>query len=253
MKAEAKYNSLVDDLIKAENYQLTETEIEFLKNYNPPREKDTGEYNLYEYFTPFFISEIMYKLAVKHGYQGGSVLDPSSGTGRLLEYFPSENHSQLYFVERDEKNHAVGKALYPDSHHFQGYFEETFLEKHKRSRLKSGTSNLKGYPFDLIMTNPPYGPEHKNKYSIYFRNELKKLGIKKITLDGFFILKSLDLLKKDGLMVILTASAFLSNNNNLNGLKSILDSKCTLEDAYRLPSIFDTTKVPTDIIILRKK
>ena len=55
----------------------------------------TGEGVLYEFFTPDFICELMWKLAYRYGFKaGGSVLEPSAGTGNLLKWVP--NNSKCY-------------------------------------------------------------------------------------------------------------------------------------------------------------
>jgi hypothetical protein len=59
----------------------------------------TGEGVLYEFFTPDFVCELMWKLAYRYGFKaGGSVLEPSIGTGNLLKWAP--NNSKCYGFER---------------------------------------------------------------------------------------------------------------------------------------------------------
>jgi len=47
---------------------------------------------LYEFFTPDYIVDMMWKLAYKNGFDNtGTVLEPSIATGRLIEPAPDKN------------------------------------------------------------------------------------------------------------------------------------------------------------------
>ena len=69
----------------------------------------------------------------------------------------------------------------------------------------------------------------------------------------FFMYYSLQLLKPGGLLVFITGSNFLRNGISYQGEKMELEKICELVDAYRLPPVFSSTKVPTDIIVLKRK
>ena len=95
-----------------------------------------------------------------------------------------------------------------------------------------------------MIGNPPYG-KHTNKYTSFFKKEddFKQT-------ETFFIKKGLDLLKSGGLLIFIVPMNVLAND--INTLKSIPDL-CIIEDAYRLPPVFGSTNICTDIIVLRKR
>ena len=98
----------------------------------------------------------------------------------------------------------------------------------------------------MVIGNPPYG-KYLGMYSRYF----KSLKIKQV--EQFFMYKSLQLLKKGGLLVFITASSFLRNKDTYTKEKQLIGQLAEFVDAYRMPKVFKNTQVPTDIIILRRK
>jgi type I restriction-modification system DNA methylase subunit len=206
----------------------------------------TGEGVLYEFFTPDFICELMWKLAYRYGFKaGGSVLEPSVGTGNLLKWAP--NNSKCYGFEINPISKRITEILYPDAKIYEGYFETAFLQQPRyTARLKDKLTWLEGYPFSLVIGNPPYG-KYKNKYSSYFtRPKMHQIEL-------FFMYQGLQLLKPGGLMVYLTGSNFLRNGISYQSEKLELEKLADIVDAYRLPPVFKFSKVPTDIIVLKRK
>ena len=206
----------------------------------------TGEGVLYEFFTPDFICELMWKLAYRYGFKaGGSVLEPSVGTGNLLKWAP--NNSKCYGFEINPISKRITEILYPDAKIYEGYFETAFLQPPRyTARLKDKLTWLEGYPFSLVIGNPPYG-KYKNKYSSYFtRPKMHQIEL-------FFMYQGLQLLKPGGLMVYLTGSNFLRNGISYQSEKLELEKLADILDAYRLPPVFKFSKVPTDIIVFKRK
>lgn len=206
----------------------------------------TGEGVLYEFFTPDFICELMWKLAYRYGFKaGGSVLEPSVGTGNLLKWAP--NNSKCYGFEINPISKRITEILYPDAKIYDGYFETAFLQQPRyTARLKDKITWLEGYPFSLVIGNPPYG-KYKNKYSSYFtRPKMHQIEL-------FFMYQGLQLLKPGGLIVYLTGSNFLRNGITYQSEKLELEKLADIVDAYRLPPVFKFSKVPTDIIVFKRK
>lgn len=206
----------------------------------------TGEGVLYEFFTPDFICELMWKLAYRYGFKaGGSVLEPSVGTGNLLKWAP--NNSKCYGFEINPISKRITEILHPDAKIYEGYFETAFLQPPRyTARLKDKITWLEGYPFSLVIGNPPYG-KYKNKYSSYFtRPKMHQIEL-------FFMYQGLQVLKPGGLMVYLTGSNFLRNGISYQSEKLELEKLADIVDAYRLPPVFKFSKVPTDIIVFKRK
>ncbi len=206
----------------------------------------TGEGVLYEFFTPDFVCELMWKLAYRYGFKaGGSVLEPSVGTGNLLKWTPS--NSKCYGFEINPTSKRITEILYPDAKIYEGYFETAFLQEPRyTARLKDKLTWLEGYPFSLVIGNPPYG-KYKNKYSSYFTKP------KMHQIELFFMHYGLQLLKPGGIMVYVTGSNFLRNGITYQSEKLEIEKLADIVDAYRLPPVFKFSKVPTDIIVFKRK
>ena len=206
----------------------------------------TGEGVLYEFYTPHWVCEWMWQMAHHYGYDGGPVLEPSCATGELLR--PAPNKSKCYAFEINPTSRAIARILYPEAHIYDGYFETSMLEPPRfTTRLKKAATWLEGYPFSLVIGNPPYG-KYTNAYSTYF----PKPKMKQIEL--FFYYHGLRMLKPGGLLVYLSGSNLLRNGYTYNDEKKAMQELgCELLDAYRLPPVFAYSEVPTDILIMRKK
>lgn len=224
---------------------LSNEDLKVLEAYEP----NDGTNRLYSFFTPVWLCEVMYKLAIKHGFnpKTGKVLEPAAGTGNFLTVL--DNPKNCTAFELDKLNYAIAKKRVPQIIEFyNNYFETAFLQPPRfttKVDLKNVT-HLNHYPFDLAIGNPPYG-KYKNLYSSYF----KTLKFKQVEM--FFMYQSLQLLKSGGLLVFITASSFLRNDKTYTHEKTKIGQLATFVDAYRMPKVFKNTDVPTDIIILRKK
>jgi len=206
----------------------------------------SGEGVLYEFYTPEKICELMWLLAYRYGFKPhGTVLEPSVGTGKLLQHAP--NKQKCYGFEINPTSRRITQILYPEAKIYEGYFETAFLAPPRfTSPLKNQMTWMDGYPFSLVIGNPPYG-KYKNKYSSYFTKP------KMHQIELFFMYQGLQLLKPGGLLVYLTGSNFLRNGISYQSEKLEMEKQADILDAYRLPPVFKFSKVPTDIIVLKRK
>ena len=206
----------------------------------------SGEGVLYEFYTPEKICELMWLLAFRYGFKPhGTVLEPSVGTGKLLQHAP--NKQKCYGFEINPTSRRITQILYPEAKIYEGYFETAFLAPPRfTSALKNQMTWMDGYPFSLVIGNPPYG-KYKNKYSSYFTKP------KMHQIELFFMYQGLQLLKPGGLLVYLTGSNFLRNGISYQSEKLEMEKLADILDAYRLPPVFKFSKVPTDIIVLKRK
>ena len=204
-----------------------------------------GKGKLYEFFTPQVVADKMLALAQHYGFKGGNVLEPATGSGRLIKNLKDTN---ITAFEISKDNFEILKREFPNAELYNFNFEKAFLKEPRFNTLlnRKGTETwLKGAPFDLVLANPPYG-KFSGLYSSYFNF--------KGQVEHFFILQTLYLLKKGGLGVYLIPSSFLRNGANYNEIKKQIFEIAEFVDAYRLPSnIFEKTQIGTDILILRKK
>lgn len=246
-------NIKIEDYIKekdSRNKGYSEEDIAFINMYEGSGGQGSkgakGEGILYEFYTPKLVCELMYKLAIHHGYDGGAILEPSIGTGRMIDSF--EDKSKVVGFEINETAARICEINYPKATIYNGYFETAFLQQPRfTTRIPTGQLTwLKQYPFSLVIGNPPYG-RYKNVYSSYFRKP------KMAQIEMFFMFYGLQLLKKGGLLVYLTSSNFLRNGITYNNEKKEIGRIADMVDAYRLPPVFKSSQVPVDIIIFKRK
>ena len=69
----------------------------------------------------------------------------------------------------------------------------------------------------------------------------------------FFMHYGLQLLKPGGILVYVTGSNFLRNGITYQSEKLEIEKLADIVDAYRLPPVFKFSKVPTDIIVFKRK
>jgi len=205
-----------------------------------------------QYFTPPLIINKMWGLALKHGFDFSgrkNILEPSCGIGRFFRYIKDIENHYIRAYEIDYYSFVICKLLFPSVDVFNESFEKIFFDKD----MNVGLDNVKER-FDLVIGNPPY-----REYNSTLKNVKNLMGKteKEITLaetfDQYFIKRGVDLLRKNGLLIFVIPSTFLSNSNKYNKFKENLSKTCELIDAYRLPSkTFTATDIATDIIVLRK-
>lgn len=196
-----------------------------------------GKGLLTEYYTPKNIVNKMWDLTKQYvETNGAKVLEPSVGIGRFLENAPENTSFDV--VEMNPISAKITKILYPDANVTTGEFQERFIDKEKNLPVKKVNGE-----YDIVIGNPPYG-QYSGRY--------KGLGegAKYEQLESYFINRSLDSLKDNGVLTFIVPSSFLRGQKG----KLEIANKCELLDAYRLPNnTFDTTSIGTDIIVLRKK
>lgn len=204
-----------------------------------------GEGILYEFYTPSYICELMYELAIRYGYDGGNILEPSCATGELIR--PAKDYKKVVGFEINPTSKHISEILYPGVTIYNWYFEKALLQPPRYTeKMKGKVTWMEQYPFSLVIGNPPYGI-YKNTYSSYFDKKLFK------QIEIFFIYQGLKMLKSGGLLVYIVSSNVLRNGDKYNYAKEKIGEIADIVDAYRLPSVFEFTKVPTDIIVLKKK
>ena len=213
--------------------------------------------SLDEFFTPKWTAEIMFDLAIKHGFMGGSVLEPSFGHGVFFDVAIENSNKtkigikedNLYGFEIYKPNFDLVKKKYPKANLYDHNFEYQFIKQdiffRKNNIQKSSMFNSKS--FDLVIGNPPYGT-HKSPHAFYFDKKMQ------IRYEGFFIWLALQKVKQGGLVIFIINSLWLQNGNLYNYQKEQIGKIGELIDAYRLPNkTFKDTDIATDIVVFRKK
>ena len=215
---------------------------EYMDDFKAGNIKDLQGF-LHEFYTPEMIVEKMWGLAYKHGFEGkkGSrILEPSCGIGRFIKLVP--NNCEITAFEIDKTSAIIAKVLYPKATINKKSFESEFFMG------SESLGNVIRKKYHLVIGNPPYG-DYNSEYSTQEKKHTQATQI-----DHYFIMRGVDSLLQDGLLIFIIPSAFLQNDNKYNEFKELLSKKVDLIDAYRLPeNAFDNTSIGTDIIVLRKK
>jgi len=250
----------IGSLENVSNRNYSYEEKMFLKAYSGYGGLDkygsTGVGGLFEYYTPIEVIKAMWGLAYKYGYKSnGSVLEPSVGTGEFLQFAEQNTHKVAYEISKYSA--IICKVLYPTTDVRLMPFEKIFIEKN--FTIKSKTDRLQ--KFDLVIGNCPYGDFSKldPAASRYLLGMGEKDFTKATNYVQYFLRRSLDLLKPDGLLVMIVGTQLAGGGDLFldspkSPLKEYMDNNSVILDAYRLPdSIFERTGVTSDIIVIQNK
>ena len=217
-----------------ENLKITDDLKEICNQYKSGGTAKEGRGILDEYYTDDKIvitvrnlikDQLQYKVEI-------SVLEPSVGTGNFL-YATKDLalKSIITAFEINETTAKIAKILHPESEINLRSFETEFIDE-------KGNKKDEYLLYDLIIGNPPYG-EHRGLY--------KGLGEEpKISkYEDYFVKRSLDSLRADGILAMVLPSGWLNRQRNLQNANIV--------EGFRLPNgAFAGTQIGTDIIILKK-
>jgi ribosomal protein L24 len=248
-------NKAIEELLSTKDDNFTSEEKLFMRKYSGYGGLDkygkTGKGGLFEFYTPSEIIERMWGLAYKYGYNNGSVLETSVGTGEFLKYAPKD--ARLVGYEISEYSAKICKILYPTAEIHLQPFEKLFIKNNYT--MKNKIESLE--KFSLVIGNPPYGD-----FSTVESRYMSGMGEKDYTgarnYVEYFIRRGVDLLESGGLLVFIVGSQLVAGgkmflDSDMTPVKEWLAQNCTLETAYRLPdSVFERTGVTADIIVLKK-
>lgn len=185
------------------------------------------------FYTPPFIIESIYSALENMGFHGGSVLDPSTGTGNFLGKMPGSmsDNSRIYAVEKDSVSGRIAKLLYPDAD-----IQITGFEK------RDFSDNF----FDVTVGNIPFGG---------FKISDRRYDKYNFAVHDYFIAKTLDKVRPGGVIAFITSSGTLDKANP--SVRKYISQRAELLGAVRLPNnafkSYAGTEVTSDIIFLRKR
>ena len=185
------------------------------------------------FYTPPFIIESIYSALENMGFHGGSVLDPSTGTGNFLGKMQGSmsDNSRIYAVEKDSVSGRIAKLLYPDAD-----IQITGFEK------RDFSDNF----FDVAVGNIPFGG---------FKISDRRYDKYNFAVHDYFIAKTLDKVRPEGVIAFITSSGTLDKANP--SVRKYISQRAELLGAVRLPNnafkSYAGTEVTSDIIFLRKR
>ncbi|HBV17458.1 helicase-related protein [Chryseobacterium carnipullorum] len=217
-----------------ENLNITDDLIEICNQFQSGGTAKEGRGILDEYYTQDKIVDSVRNLIKDHfkTQKEISVLEPSVGTGNFI-YAAHELsvNSKITAFEINETTAKIAKLLHPEADINLRSFETEFIDE-------KGNKKDFSQQYDLVIGNPPYG-EHRGLY--------KGLGEEpKISkYEDYFVKRSLDSLKPNGVLAMVLPSSWINRQSNLKNANIL--------EGFRLPNgAFAGTQIGTDIIILRK-
>lgn len=163
------------------------------------------------FYTPYYLSQCIYRMLEAAGFGGGKVLDPAAGTGHLVSAMPEPifENSTITAIELDRLTGEILENLLPNCAVYAGKGFESFPISNKQ---------------DLIIQNPPFG-------NVRIHDEDNQLN--GLTLHNYFLLKSAMLLRDGGLMVAIVSTSFLDSKSSKT--RERLSKIVSLKGAIRLP------------------
>jgi predicted RNA methylase len=192
----------------------------------------------YEYYTPKPIASAMWSLLGELGFNGGTVLDPSAGSGVFTATRPAS--AVMTQVELDATSGAINGAIN------DGPTVSTTV-----APFEAVAAATPDEIYDAVVTNVPFGD-----LAMRGDNPLKDKRFQKSNLQEYFILRSLQKLKPNGLAAFIVPKSIVSGlSSKESKLRTSASLMAEFLGAYRLPnSIFTTAAadVTTDLIVFRK-
>lgn len=186
------------------------------------------------HYTSKEVIDGIYKALARFGVKGNNrILEPAMGTGNFFGYMPKEiqENARLYGVELDNITGKLAQKLYPKANIQVKGFEQT-----------SFPDNF----FDLVVGNVPFGA-----YSVYDSDYARQ----NFYIHDYFIAKSIDKLKPNGVMAVITSSGTMDKLNP--SVRKYFAERAELLGAIRLPNTAfkqtANTEVVADILFFKKR
>ncbi len=183
------------------------------------------------FYTPPEIIQAIYGGLHNAGFRAGNILDPSTGTGRFLQYMPEDmkRESIRVGVELDLLTAKIARYSSDNARIIQRGFERTRFPNHS---------------FDLAISNVPFGD-----YIITDTNYAKNYFV-----HDYFLKKMMDEVRPGGLVVAITSHGTMDKKDET--LRRELAQKGELIRAVRLPNRLFAgagTDALSDLLIFRKR
>ena len=185
------------------------------------------------HYTSNLIIRSIYQSISEMGFSGGHILEPSLGSGKFIGLMPNEiiDNSKIYGIELDRVTADLARSLYPNI--------EIENKGYQDINVKDGT-------FDLVVGNPPFGNRKVADNKFPFS--------KQVTIHNYFIAKSIEGLRDNGLLAMVVSHHFMDANNSTT--REFIADRAHFLGAIRLPNnTFKKnalTEVTTDIVFFQK-
>lgn len=187
------------------------------------------------HYTSMEVISAMYDGLKKLGFQGGRMLEPSSGVGNFVGGMPADMTASVKswtMVELDRLTGQIAKYLYPNNDvRIEGFQD----------------ANIPNDYMDVAIGNVPFG-----NYGVVDRSYPKRVTK---SIHNYFFAKSIDKVRPGGLVMFITSSYTMNSQDS--AIRQYIMDRADLLGAIRLPNTAFQgnagTEVVTDILILKKR
>ena len=187
------------------------------------------------HYTDISVIKAMYDGLKQLGFNGGRMMEPSSGVGNFVGAMPADMSAKVRswtMVELDGITGLIAKHLYPNA--------DVRIQGFEKAKIPNDF-------MDVAISNVPFG-----NYAITDKSYPKKVTS---AIHNYFFAKSLDKVRPGGIVMFITSSYTMNSKDST--VRRYIMQKADLLGAIRLP---DTafkgnagTEVVTDILILKKR
>lgn len=186
-------------------------------------------------FTPDNISKIMSSYLLNEG----NLLEPSVGEGNLLKHVNRTKYEEIDIY--DIKKEYLDRCPTDDN---INKFHSDFIKSSIAKKYKN------------IILNPPFVKiqDLSCDYRKYIKTKWEILKTGNIDLYYVFLVKCLDLLEDDGIMIAITPNSYLFNKSATKLRKMLIENRLIHEIIdYKSEKVFEDVSVYTCISIFSKK
>lgn len=246
VKRQNQNNAAYELVQKFENGELSPADItdeqriilgKYSGNGGGLKDNRTGQKgSAFEYYTPVPIASGIWDALKEMGFNGGKVLDPCGGTGVFGATAPLS--AAVDAVELDPTSGAINKLM-----------NESDSYSVQISNFEAVASNTPEEVYDAVVSNVPFGDDREG-------NQFQDSRYQKEPLENYFILRSLDKLKPNGLAAFIVPPRCVDGRDKkASSLRFQASLKAEFLGAYRLPNkVFGAASADTitDVIFFRK-
>ena len=199
---------------------------------SPEEYRAAMESTLTAFYTPSVVIKAMYEALDHMGFSGGTILEPSCGTGNFFGLIPDGMAgSTLHGVEIDSLTGRIAKQLYQKASIAIEGFEQTKLPDDH---------------FDVVVGNVPFGD---------FKVNDSRYNAQKFLIHDYFFAKALDKVRSGGVVAFITSKGTMDKTSP--EVRKYIAQRAELLGAIRLPdNTFRAnagTEVTSDILFLQKR
>lgn len=181
------------------------------------------------HYTPDHIIDFMIDVAKVLGFNKGRIVEPACGNGKILSKLCGIDGCNITALEIESLSAAMASAMNPNANVINSAYE------HYSPKEKA----------DLVLTNVPFG-----NYQVYDK-EYNHYGL---MIHDYFIVKSLDMLSENGLLIVITSMGTLEKKSRK--VLKLINERGRIIGAIRLPNNAFTkiaqTSVASVILVIRR-